>query len=82
VEVRFGRYEKTLQPDLSDTMRVHRNLGMLSQAQGKLIEAEAMWKRAIAGYEKALELDYPQTLRVIQNLGCSTRAEASSMWWR
>ena len=62
-------YEKALEPDHPDTLRVVQNLGSLYHGRGKVEEAEVMWKRALAGYEKALEPDHPDTLLVVQNLG-------------
>src|SRR5437762_1954174 len=62
-------YEKALEPDHPDTLRVVQNLGLLYYGRGQVEEAEKMWTRALAGYEKALEPDHPDTLRVVQNLG-------------
>ena len=58
-------YEKALEPDHPDTLRVIHNLGVLYRQRGQIDEAEKMLKRSLAGYEKALEPDYPDTLRVI-----------------
>ncbi|CZR43873.1 uncharacterized protein FPRO_13681 [Fusarium proliferatum ET1] len=44
-------------------------LGMLYADQGKLPEAEAMYKRALEGNEKALGRDHTSTLDTVNNLG-------------
>jgi tetratricopeptide (TPR) repeat protein len=45
-------YEKALEPDHILTLNVVRNLEVLYRAQGKLNEAEQMYKRSLAGREK------------------------------
>jgi tetratricopeptide (TPR) repeat protein len=45
------------------------NLGGLYRNQGKLKEAEEMYRRALAGYEKALGTDHTPTLNAVNNLG-------------
>ncbi|KAF2735262.1 hypothetical protein EJ04DRAFT_395228, partial [Polyplosphaeria fusca] len=49
------------------------NLGNLYADQGKLVEAEKMYQRALQGYEKTLGLDiatsYVPTLNTAYNLG-------------
>jgi tetratricopeptide (TPR) repeat protein len=45
------------------------NLGLLYADQGRLADAEAMYKRALAGYEKALGPDHTSTLATVNNLG-------------
>ncbi|KAG7415776.1 Nephrocystin-3 [Fusarium oxysporum f. sp. rapae] len=55
--------------------------------QGKLLEAEAMYKRALEGYEKALGQDHISTLNIINNLGVLYRdqgklLEAEAMYKR
>jgi tetratricopeptide (TPR) repeat protein len=45
-------YEKALGPDDILTLTVVRNLEVLYRAQGKLDEAEQMYKRLLAGREK------------------------------
>jgi hypothetical protein len=42
---------------------------MLYHGRGKLDEAEAMWKRALAEYKKVLEPEHLNTLMVVRNLG-------------
>ena len=44
-------------------------LGVLYQDQGKLYEAETMYKRALAGREKALGAEHMSTLGTVDNLG-------------
>ncbi|KAL9569225.1 hypothetical protein ACKAV7_006811 [Fusarium commune] len=44
-------------------------LGILYRDQGKLLEAEAMYKRALEGREKALGQDHISTLDTVNNLG-------------
>ncbi|MCJ1347009.1 hypothetical protein MMC31_005229 [Peltigera leucophlebia] len=80
-------YEKTLEPEHPDTLRVVQNLGLIYPRRGKFDEAEEMWKRALAGYEKALEPEHPDTLRVFQNLGAfyhnsGKLDKAEAMWNR
>jgi tetratricopeptide (TPR) repeat protein len=48
--------------DHPDTLRLSDNLGILYSHQGKLVEAEKMYERALAGSEKALGVDHPYTL--------------------
>jgi tetratricopeptide (TPR) repeat protein len=45
------------------------NLGVLYSDQGKLVEAEQMYQRALQCYEKAWGLDHTETLNTINNLG-------------
>jgi tetratricopeptide (TPR) repeat protein len=51
----------------------YHNLGLLYVDQGKLVEAEQMYQRALQGYEKAWGLDnittYVPALNTILNLG-------------
>ena len=58
-ETMFSRalagYEKALESDHPEMLRVVQNLGVLYLNRGKLDEAETMLDRALAGYEKALE---------------------------
>ena len=53
--------------DTSTLMTV--NLGNLYKSQGKLDEAEKMYRRALQGYEKALGPDRTPTLMTVNNLG-------------
>ncbi|KZL77014.1 kinesin light chain 1, partial [Colletotrichum incanum] len=45
------------------------NLGLLYKDQGRLKEAEAMYKRALQGYEKAWGSEHTETLDTVNNLG-------------
>ncbi len=45
-------------------------LGKLYQNQGKLVEAEQMYQRALQGFEKAWGLEHMLTLTIVNNLGC------------
>ena len=60
------------------------SLGSLYFDQGKLADAEAMYRRALAGYEKALGPDHASTLDTVHALGNLYRgqgklAEAEAM---
>ncbi|OBT52297.1 hypothetical protein VE04_07697, partial [Pseudogymnoascus sp. 24MN13] len=44
-------------------------LGFLYADQGKLVEAEQMYQRALQGYEKAWGLEHTSTLNTVNNLG-------------
>ena len=44
-------------------------LGLLYADQGKLVEAEQMYQRALQGYEKAWAPDHTSTLDTVNNLG-------------
>jgi tetratricopeptide (TPR) repeat protein len=60
------------------------NLGNLYLDQGKLAEAEKMYKRALQGYEEALGANHTSTLNTVNNLGLLYRnqgklAEAEKM---
>jgi len=62
-------------------------LGMLYVDQGKLAEAEKMYRRALQGYEKALGPKYTSTLDTVNNLGNLYKnqdklAEAEKMYMR
>ena len=45
------------------------NLGNLYADQGNLVEAEAMYRRALEGYEKAWRPEHISILDTINNLG-------------
>ncbi|KAG4427572.1 hypothetical protein IFR05_016945, partial [Cadophora sp. M221] len=47
----------------------YHNLGLLYADQGKLVEAEQMYQRALQGYEKAWGPDHTSTLSMVNNLG-------------
>ena len=61
-------YEKALGPDHTLTLGTVNNLGNLYSDQGRLKEAEAMYRRALEGYEKALGPDHTSTLVIVNNL--------------
>ena len=44
------------------------SLGYLFNNQGKLVEAEQMYERALRGYEKALGIEHTSTLDIVNNL--------------
>ena len=63
------------------------NLGLLYAEQGKLAEAEQMYKRALQGHEKALGAKHIRTLHTVNNFGILYRqqgklAEAEQMYKR
>ncbi|KAF5669913.1 ankyrin 3 [Fusarium denticulatum] len=60
--------EKIIADENVVTTSIH-FLGLLYRDQGKLVEAEAMYKRALEGYEKALGRDHTSTLNIVHNLG-------------
>jgi len=45
------------------------NLGLLYTNQGKMVEAEAMYRRALKGYEKVWGPEHTSTLNTVNNLG-------------
>jgi tetratricopeptide (TPR) repeat protein len=61
--------EKALGPNHTSTLDTVNNLGNLYADQGKLDEAEEMYRRALAGREKALGPDHTSTLNTVNNLG-------------
>ena len=82
------RFEKGLSPDHPSTLNTVKNLGNLYGDQGKLVEAETIYQRALQGYEKALgpgnTLHYLPALNTAYNLGrlhsnLGERDEAKSM---
>ena len=63
------------------------NLGYLYADQGKLVEAERMYQRALEGYEKAWGPEHTSTLDTVNNLGVlyasqGKMAEAEAMYLR
>jgi tetratricopeptide (TPR) repeat protein len=66
--------EKALGPEHTSTLDTVNNLGLLYRAQGRLVEAEAMYERALAGKEKALGTEHTSTLDIVNNLGLLYRA--------
>jgi Tfp pilus assembly protein PilF len=65
----WDRLEKALGPDHTSTLDTVNNLGLLYCDQGKLNEAEEMFRRALAGRKKALGPDHTSTLGTVNNLG-------------
>ena len=55
--------------DNQNTLNAVHNLGNLYANQGKMEEAEAMYRRALKGYEKACGPEHTSTLDMINNLG-------------
>jgi tetratricopeptide (TPR) repeat protein len=52
----------------STVLQTANNLGVLYFNQGRIAEAEAMYRQALAGYEKALGPEHTSTLRTVNNL--------------
>jgi len=50
------------------TLGTVNNLGVLYENQGKLKEAEVMYRRALKGYEKAWGPEHTSTLGTVNNL--------------
>ena len=55
------------------------NLGNLYSDQGRLEEAEAIYRRALDGKEKALGPDHTSTLETVDNLGVLYRDQGRLM---
>ena len=55
--------------DHPSTLTSVNNLGSLLEAQGKLEEAEVLYRRALEGFERVLGVDHPNTLTSVNNLG-------------
>ena len=53
----------------TSTLYTTHNLGYLYRDQGKLVEAEHMYTRALEGYGNALGPKHSDTLRTARNLG-------------
>ena len=88
-EMRVGSAgsEKALGLEHMSPLHTAHNLGDLYRDQGKLAEAEVMYRRALAGYEKALGPEHRWTLRTVRNLGIlrseqGKLAEAEIMYQR
>ena len=62
------RVEKALGPAHPDTLATVNNLANLLSDQGKLDEAEPLYRRALAGKEEALGPAHPSTLNSVGNL--------------
>jgi hypothetical protein len=61
-------YEKAWGPEHTSTLDMVNNLGNLYADQGKIVEAEEMYVRALRGYEKAFGTDHPRTQIIARNL--------------
>ena len=59
--------ERVLGVDHPDTLSSVNNLGSLLKAQGKLEEAEVLYRRALEGRERVLGVDHPDTLLSMYN---------------
>ncbi|KAF7910010.1 uncharacterized protein EAF01_003728 [Botrytis porri] len=73
--------------DIDELYWEFHNLGILYSDQGKLVEAEVMYRRALEGKEKALGPDHTSTLDTVNNLGVLYKnqgklAEAEVMYRR
>ena len=66
-----------LGPKHTSTLTMINNLGNLYKSQGKLLKAEAMYERAMAGYEKALGSKHTSTLTMVNNLGNLYKSQVS-----
>jgi hypothetical protein len=53
---------------LTSTLSTVNNLGILYADQGKIVEAEEMYVRALRGYEKAVGKDHWRTQTATRNL--------------
>ncbi|KAA6406627.1 MAG: TPR repeat protein [Lasallia pustulata] len=73
--------------DNCNALNAVHNLGNLYENQGKMAEAEAMYRRALEGYEKAWGPEHTSTLDTVNNLGIlyadqGKIAEAEAMYRR
>ena len=62
----YGRYEDTRRRGDRSTRR--RWIRSTISAQGKVVEAEEMYVRALRGYKKAFGTDHPRTQIIARNL--------------
>jgi tetratricopeptide (TPR) repeat protein len=82
-----GQYDRTMLLEDGIPAWASHELGRLFAAQVKLTEAEAMYKRALAGREEALGAEHTDTLLTVNNLGVlyaaqGELAEAETMYNR
>ncbi|KAK4216728.1 hypothetical protein QBC37DRAFT_80490 [Rhypophila decipiens] len=63
-----AKSHKVLGPKHPDTLKAIMNLAILLYRSGRLMEAEAMYRTALAGREESLALDNPYTLRTVERL--------------
>ncbi|KAA6416359.1 MAG: Kinesin light chain [Lasallia pustulata] len=73
--------------DNRNALNAIHNLGSLYADQGKMAEAEAMYRRTLEGYEKAWPLEHTSTLATVNSLGILYKnqgkmAEAEAMYRR
>src|SRR5437764_15068417 len=52
----------------SSTLSTVNNLGLLYKNQGKMVDAEEMYQRALRGYEKAVGNGHPRKQKIARNL--------------
>ena len=71
---------RRLSPPQPPTARKITGLGILYRDQGRLKEAESMYRRALEGYEKALGWDHTSTLSTVNNLGILYKDQGSQRW--
>jgi len=79
--------EKAWGPEHTSTLDTVNNLGILYRNQGKLVEAEEMYQRALDGKEKTWGPEHTSTLDTVNNLGLlyadqGKLAEAEKMYQR
>ena len=79
--------EKALGVEHPDTLSSVRDLASILQDQGKLMEAEKMYRRALQGREKILGVESPSTLSSVRDLASILRdqgklVEAEKMYQR
>ncbi|SLM35076.1 Tetratricopeptide-like helical domain, partial [Lasallia pustulata] len=73
--------------DNRNALNAVHNMGALYEDQGKMAEAEAMYRRALEGYDKAWGPEHTSTLETVNNLGNlyssqGKMAEAEAMYRR
>ncbi|CAN5632702.1 hypothetical protein BH09PLA1_BH09PLA1_06380 [soil metagenome] len=66
---------RVLGDDHPDTLQSIGDMGYLLQAQGKLSEAEPLYREALERYRRVLGDDHPGTLISISNMGALLQAE-------
>src|SRR2546423_11176554 len=62
------RREKMWGAEHTSTLNTVNNLGNLYKDQGKMVEAEAMYLRALQGYENALGAEHTMTRHTVHDL--------------
>jgi tetratricopeptide (TPR) repeat protein len=61
--------KQSFRPWLTQRRLLQHALGLLYADQGKLVEAEQMFQRALQSFEKAWVLEHTSTLDTVNNLG-------------